>query len=96
MKECSLYIDFLYFQLVLLSTSYFLSCKCVITNLSLEVVLCTLSSKFISISDIVLSHRLEGIQDLSLFMDLLTKKGRTWLLGCICNCSLVSAYVIVL
>jgi hypothetical protein len=42
------------------------------------------------------SHRLEGIQDLSLFMDLLTKKGKTWLLGCICNCSLVSAYVIVL
>jgi hypothetical protein len=87
MKECSLYIDFLYFQLVLLSASYFLS---------LEVVLCTLSSKFISISDIVLSHRLEGIQDLSLFMDLLTKKGKTLLLGCICNCSLVSAYVIVL
>ncbi|PWZ12733.1 Coatomer subunit epsilon-1 [Zea mays] len=40
-----------------------------------EVVLCTLSSKFISISDIILSHRLEGIQDLSLLMDLLTKKG---------------------
>ena len=50
----------------------------------------TLSSKFLSIYEIDVSHRLEGIQDLSLYMDLLTKKGKSWILGCICNCSLVS------
>ena len=48
-------------------------------TLSGEVVLCTLSSKFASISEIVLSHRLEGIQDLSPCMDLLTKKGKSWI-----------------
>jgi hypothetical protein len=62
MKERRLYIDFLYFHLVPLSSYYFLSCKCEIINLSLGVVLCTLSSKFISISNIVIFHRLEEIQ----------------------------------
>jgi hypothetical protein len=85
MKEPKLYIVLFYFHLVPLSSHYFLSCKCEIINLSLEVVLCTLSSKFVSISNIVIFHRLEEIQDLSMYMDLLTKKDESWLLGCICS-----------
>jgi hypothetical protein len=79
--------------LVFLSSSYFLSCKCVIITLSWEVVLCTLPSKLISISELALSHRLEGIQDLSLYMDLLAKKGESWILRCVCNCSLVHTHL---
>jgi hypothetical protein len=60
MKERRLYIDFLYFHLVPLSSYYFLSCRCMMYMY--RVVLCTLSSKFISISNIVIFHRLEEIQ----------------------------------